>query len=195
MPIIKYCILFLNIPRLLLHLVIYFLYKSRIDTDVKANLDHAQVNCGKRIGFLYLLVFDKPFRNLFYWRVGKAKYLIWYWLWPHPCFTLATDMKVGPGFVCIHPFSTIVNAKSIGNNFTVRNNVTIGNNARGMRPTFGNNVSVNANAVVIGEITLGDNVVVGAGSVVTKSVPANCVVVGNPAYIIRENGVPIKKTL
>lgn len=195
MPKIKFIIVLLNIPRLLLHLLVYYIYKSRIVPDVNANLKHAQINCGKTIGFLYLLVFDKPFRNLFYWRVGKTKYLIWYWLWPHPCFTLATDMKVGPGVVCVHPFSTIVNAKSIGKNFTVRNNVTIGNNARGKRPTFGDNVSVNANAVVIGEITLGDNVVVGAGSVVTKSVPSNCVVVGNPAYIIRENGLSIKKSL
>ncbi len=195
MPIIKYCIILLNVPRLLLHLVVYFLYKSRIDPDVRANLEHAQISCGKTIGFLYLLVFDKPFRNLFYWRVGKAKYLIWYWLLPHPCFTLATDMKVGPGFVCIHPFSTIVNAESIGKNFTVRNNVTIGNNARGMRPTFGKNVSVNANAVVIGPITIGDNVIIGAGAVVTKSIPDNCIVVGNPAFILKENGVTVKRKL
>lgn len=195
MPKIKFIVLLLNFPRLLLHFLVYFLYKSRIELDVKANLEHAQINCGKTIGFLYLLVFDKPFRNLFYWRVGKAKYLIWYWLWPHPCFTLATDMKVGPGFVCIHPFSTIVNAESIGKNFTVRNNVTIGNNARSMRPTFGNNVSVNANAVVVGSIVIGNNVTIGAGAVVTKSVPDNCVVVGNPAYVLRENGILVKRPL
>ena len=57
------------------------------------------------------------------------------------------------------------------------------------------NVSINANSVVIGKITIGDNVVVGAGSVVTKSVPDNCVVVGNPAFILKENGITVKRPL
>lgn len=190
---IKFLITIINIPRLLIHLVVFLILKGRIEADVKANLEHAQISCGLTIGFLYLMVFDKPFRNLFYWRIGNLKYLMWYWLWPHPCFTLAKDMKVGPAMVCIHPFGTIVNADSIGENFTVRNNVTIGNNARGKRPTIGNNVTVNANAVVIGDITLGDNVVIGAGAVVTKSVSANCVVVGNPARVIRDNGIPVNR--
>lgn len=176
-------------------MLVYLFYKGKIEQDVKSNLEHAQINCGPIVGLLYLLVFDKPFRNLFYWRIGKLKYLMWYWLWPHPCFTLAANMKLGPGMICIHPFATIVNADSIGKNFTVRNNVTIGNNASSKRPTIGDNVSVNANAVVIGKITLGDNVIVGAGAVVTKNVPDNCIVVGNPAYILRENGVVVKRPL
>jgi serine O-acetyltransferase len=104
-------------------------------------------------------------------------------------------MEIGKGFQCVHPFATIVNAKKIGDNFSVRNNVTIGNNKRGDRPQIGDNVSINANAVVIGDIKLGNNVVVGAGTVLTKSVPDNCVVVGNPAYILKENGIIVKKEL
>lgn len=195
MPKIKLLITFFNIPRLLIHFIVYLFNKDKIEQDVKANLEHAQIHCGTNIGLLYLLVFDKPFRNLFYWRIGKLKYLMWYWLWPHPCFTLAIDMKLSDGMVCIHPFATIVSADRIGKNFTVRNNVTIGNNARGKRPTIGDNVCINANAVVVGDITLGNNVIVGAGAVVTKSVPDNCVVVGNPAYILRENGVEVKRPL
>lgn len=104
-------------------------------------------------------------------------------------------MIAGKGFNCVHPFSTIVNAERIGDNFTVRNTVTIGNNKSGERPTIGNNVSINANAVVIGPITIGDNVIIGAGAVVTKNIPDNCVVVGNPAYILKENGVLVKRPL
>ena len=44
-----------------------------------------------------------------------------------------------------------------------------------------------ANALVFGGIRIGNNVTVGAGSVVTKDVPDNCVVVGNPARIIQIN--------
>ena len=49
----------------------------------------------------------------------------------------------------------------------------------------GNNVWFGGNVVVLGGVTIGDNVVVGAGSVVTKNVPNNVVVVGNPAKIIK----------
>ena len=195
MPIFKIIITVLNIPRLLLHLLVFVFYKERCKEDVSVNLEHSHYHCSLIFGFLYLLVFDKPFRNLFYWRIAKLKYLMWYWLWPHPCFTIATNMKVAPGFMCIHPYATTVNAESIGKNFIVRNNVTIGNNNSGERPTIGDNVSINANSVVIGKITIGDNVVVGAGSVVTKSVPDNCVVVGNPAYILKENGITVNRPL
>lgn len=195
MQLSKTIITILNIPRLLLHLLAYYFKESIIKEDVKANLKHAQLNYSCTFGFLYLLVFNIEFRNLFYWRIGKLKYIMWYWLWPHPCFTLAKKMDIGAGMVCIHPFATIVNAESIGINFTVRNNVTIGNNARGDRPTIGNNVTVNANSVVVGRIHIGDNTTIGAGAVVTKSVPNNCVVVGNPAYILKENGITVKREL
>lgn len=57
------------------------------------------------------------------------------------------------------------------------------------KPVIGDNVKICANAIVIGGITIGDNVTIGAGSVVTKSVPSDCVVAGNPARIIRRGGV------
>lgn len=59
----------------------------------------------------------------------------------------------------------------------------IGNNS----PIIGDNVTLGANVVIIGDITIGNNVIVGAGSVVTKSIPDNCIVVGNPARILRQN--------
>jgi len=45
--------------------------------------------------------------------------------------------------------------------------------------------SIGANSVIIGGTSIGENALVGAGSVVTKDVPDNAVVVGNPARIIR----------
>lgn len=50
---------------------------------------------------------------------------------------------------------------------------------------IGNNVWIAANVTVIGGVTIGDNAVVAAGSVVTKDVPANTIVGGNPARVIR----------
>lgn len=45
--------------------------------------------------------------------------------------------------------------------------------------------SIGANATLLPGITVGENAMIGAGSVVTKDVPANAIVVGNPAKIIR----------
>ena len=51
---------------------------------------------------------------------------------------------------------------------------------------IGRNCWLGANVVVVPGVTMGDNVVVGAGSVVTKDLPSNVVAVGNPCRILRE---------
>lgn len=51
---------------------------------------------------------------------------------------------------------------------------------------IGDNVVIGACAIIIGDISIGDNVVIGAGSVVTKSIPDNTMVVGNPAHPIKK---------
>ena len=50
----------------------------------------------------------------------------------------------------------------------------------------GRNCWLGANVVVVPGVTIGDNVVVGAGSVVTKDLPDNVIAVGNPCKILRE---------
>ncbi|HGV3488744.1 TPA: DapH/DapD/GlmU-related protein, partial [Raoultella planticola] len=50
---------------------------------------------------------------------------------------------------------------------------------------IGNNVEFGAHAVVIGPVTLGDNVKVGAGTVVTKDLPDGAIVVGQPYRILK----------
>lgn len=50
----------------------------------------------------------------------------------------------------------------------------------------GNNVWIGGNVVVLPGVTIGDNSVIGAGSVVTKDIPSNVVAVGNPAKVIKE---------
>lgn len=44
---------------------------------------------------------------------------------------------------------------------------------------------IGANAIIMAGVNIGDEVIVGAGSIVTKNVPSNCIVVGNPSKIIR----------
>lgn len=59
---------------------------------------------------------------------------------------------------------------------------------------IGNNVFIYANAVVLPGVQIGDNVVIGAGSVVTSDIPSNSIAVGNPCKVIKEKG-PYKEDL
>ncbi len=53
---------------------------------------------------------------------------------------------------------------------------------------IGNNVWIGANSVVLPGVTIGDNSVIGAGTIVTRDIPANVVAVGNPCRVMREIG-------
>lgn len=94
---------------------------------------------------------------------------------------------VGGGFYVGHGWGTVVNAKRIGRNFRVGQNVTVGSRDA-KEPIIGDNVSVWANAVVLGDIRLGNNSQVGAGGVVVKSVQDSSVVVPAKSVIIKQNG-------
>ena len=73
-------------------------------------------------------------------------------------------------------------------------NVTLGDKKGGV-PTIGRNVELLPNAVIVGDVSIGNNCVIGPGAVVFKSVPDNCVVVGNPAYLLKKDGVGVNKKL
>ena len=52
--------------------------------------------------------------------------------------------------------------------------------------TIGHNVWIGGNSVILPGVHIGDNTVIGAGSVVTKDIPAWCVAAGNPCKVIRK---------
>ena len=72
----------------------------------------------------------------------------------------------------------------IGNGSNVQDNVTI-HTDKDYPVRIGEYVSIGHNAVVHG-CTIGDNTVIGAGSIVTKDIPANVVALGNPCRVLRE---------
>lgn len=160
--------------------------RQLIDSDIK----EMNIRTKQKIhrGLLYWLVFYPPYRNLFYFRIGRKSRLISWFLKPYPLFFIGVREKFeGNAYVLNHPYGTIINAKSIGYNFTICQLSTIGNKTHGKNdlvPTIGNNVSVGANVNIIGDIKIGNNVIIGAGTVVVKDVPDNCIVVGNPMRII-----------
>jgi len=92
--------------------------------------------------------------------------------------------KIGEGVFIDHGAGIVIGETAeIGNNVTLYQGVTLGGTGKekGKRhPTIGNNVIISAGAKVLGSFKVGDNVRIGAGSVVLKEVPPNCTVVGVP---------------
>lgn len=159
--------------------------RSLIASDLEALRGHVSVRLPLLPMLLYMLHTDRYFRTLFYQRIGRlASALIGWWRPGDKYFTLSPAAKIGRGFWYAHPFSTIIAADSIGDDFRCVHNVTIGNTSKG-RPRIGDNVSVGAGAIIIGNVRIGNNVSIGAGCVVVKDVPDNAVVVGNPARIVK----------
>ncbi len=76
----------------------------------------------------------------------------------------------------------------IGKNCTIYQNVTIGKKKFGFienkHTIIGDNVTICANACIIGDLNIGNNAIIEAGAVVLEDVPDNAYVAGNPAKVI-----------
>jgi serine O-acetyltransferase len=100
--------------------------------------------------------------------------------------------RIGTGFFIDHGMGVVIGETAeIGDYVTLFQGVTLGGTGkeRGKRhPTLGNHVVVGAGAKILGGITIGDNVKIGANSVVLKSVAANSTVIGVPARVIKTQG-------
>ncbi len=97
-------------------------------------------------------------------------------------------LQVGEGFRIFHLHAVVINQQTIiGKHFTLRQSTTIGNKGSGTKsPVIGDYVELGAQVCLIGPIHIGDHVIIGAGSVVVKDLPANCVAAGNPAKVIKQ---------
>jgi serine O-acetyltransferase len=100
--------------------------------------------------------------------------------------------RLGAGLFIDHGMGVVIGETAeIGENVTLLQGVTLGGTSlkrEKRHPTLGNNVVVGAGAKVIGAFTIGDNSRIGAGSVVVREVPPNCVVVGVPGRVTYKDG-------
>ena len=171
------------------HVVCFYASNNR--RAIREDLSHLtrkyHIKLSGLLGLIYCLHNDKYFRSLFYHRIGPViSLLIGWWRPGSHSLTLSKSMRIGAGVNFAHPYATILNAESIGENFSFRHLTTVGNKGfGGARPRIGNNVTLGAQVLIIGGVTIGDNVVIGAGSVVVRDVPDNSVIAGNPAREIR----------
>lgn len=202
--IIKKIYNYINSLRFLIAILLYLFAKNNVKEIIKKdvyrwikiyNLD--KINKNFFINLSWLLLYYKEFRNVYTYRVkntNKILYFIIKCIYPIEKTILITTPEIGGGFVIFHGFATIINANKIGENFTVYQNVTIGN-IDGQRPIIEDNVQITTSSVVLGNITIGQNSIIGANTTVTKNVPENCTVVGNQGMIVKENGNKILKKL
>ena len=108
--------------------------------------------------------------------------------------------KIGKGFFIDHGSAIVIGETAeIGDNCIIYHNVTIGGTGKhqGKRhPSIGNNVLIGTGATLLGPITVGDHVNIGAETVVIMhNIPSNCTVVGAPGKIVKLNGIKVDMPL
>lgn len=95
---------------------------------------------------------------------------------------------IGKGLYLGHARNITINpGAKLGENINIHKGVTIGQENRGKRkgvPTIGNSVWIGINATIVGNITIGDDVLIAPNSYVNMDVPSHSIVMGNPGKII-----------
>ncbi|MEO0895724.1 MAG: serine acetyltransferase [Bacteroidota bacterium] len=100
------------------------------------------------------------------------------------CVDMPIKASIGPGLIIYHCYGMVIHADSvIGANCMLAHQVTLAYE-KGAAPTVGDQVRIAPGAKVVGGVSIGDRVVIGANAVVVKDVPSDCVSVGIPNKII-----------
>ena len=137
-------------------------------------------------------LFSHQIRYAFWWRKCSEKKSIFYKMILKRYaikygLEISPDAVIGKGLYLGHPYNiTVGGGVILGDNVNLHKGCTIGRENRGKRvgvPTIGNGVSVGINATVIGNINIGDDVIIAPNSFVNFDVPDHSVVVGNPGVI------------
>ncbi|RDC54282.1 serine acetyltransferase [Pedobacter chinensis] len=126
-------------------------------------------------------------RIIFFWYLLLYKFIIGWIL----NIDISARVRIGPGLKLVYGYGSVIDgATTIGTNCTLRHLTTITckmleDGTSSPAPVIGDNVDIGVNATIIGDIKIGNNVIIGAGAVVTKDVENNCVIGGNPAVVIK----------
>lgn len=101
------------------------------------------------------------------------------------------NTSIGKGFYIGHPYNITINPDSVlGDNVNIHKGATIGQENRGKRkgaPKIGNKVYIGVNSTVVGNITVGDDVLIAANTFVNCDVPSHSIVIGSPCKIIHKD--------
>lgn len=109
---------------------------------------------------------------------------------------MSINCKIGPGLYFAHPYCITVNPRAVlGKNINLHKGITIGEEHRGTRegcPTIGDNVWIGVNSTIVGNVTIGNDVLIAANSFVNCDVPDHSVVFGNPCIIKQKDNATEK---
>ena len=150
--------------------------KYDIITFLKAYL------CNRTFRFQYALRISqdkgiKKIIGLVLYKCNRTRYFI----------QIQRETKIGYGLYIGHGGPIVVNPNAIiGNNCNLSQFTTIGSNTS-KGAIIGDNTYVGPNVCIVEDVKIGNNVTIGAGSVVTKDIPDNATAVGNYAKVINYN--------
>ena len=143
----------------------------------------------RKPGF-YLRVFHYLYRQVSFtsFRPLQFLYKVMYRLWANRRgLEISGSNPIGRGLYLGHAYNITINPNAkIGRNCNIHKGVVIGQTNRGKNPgtpTIGNQVWIGINAAIVGNITIGDDVLIAPNSYVNVDVPSHSVVFGNPCII------------
>ena len=138
--------------------------------------------CNYRFGRRALNIRLPPLR----WLASKTYGLNFFFILITSGIELNREATIGKDFHLLHTGNVHIHPDTIiGDRCGILHDVTIGTNMKPGVPTIGNDVFIGAGAKVLGEITIGDKVIIAANSVVTVNVPSGAVAIGVPAKILK----------
>lgn len=149
----------------------------------------------RRVGSVYV---SKLLRYLRRCQTTNNKLLFQYYRWRFKklkdkrLIEIYGKCNIGPGLYLGHAYCITINANAvIGKNCNIHKGVTIGQENRGRRkgvPKIGNSVWMGVNSSIVGNITIGDDVLIAPNTYVNCDVPSHSIVFGNPCVIKSQEG-------
>jgi serine O-acetyltransferase len=101
--------------------------------------------------------------------------------------SLLAKMSLSPGIFLSNRGNVIIGARKIGSGCVIQGDITIGtniNSGEDLLPCIEDNVWIGPDCVIFGNLTIGNGATICENTVLSRSIPANCVVKGNPAKVI-----------
>ncbi len=125
-------------------------------------------------------LFTPPYILLIYRILNKATQFL------YNC-EISPQATIGEGLYIGHPFGITINpAVVIGKNCNIHKGLTVGQENRGIRkgtPKIGNEVWIGVNVTIVGNVKIGDDVLIAPNTYINRDVPSHSVVFGNPCQI------------
>lgn len=139
---------------------------------------------------LSLLMRDHSLRYLFFLRAGVLFWPFRKHLQTKYGLELGCGNNIEPGLYLGHAYGITVNPRArIGKNCNLHKGCTIGQENRGKRagcPTLGERVWVGAHSTIVGNVTVGDDVLIAPNTYVNRNIPSHSIVIGSPCRIMNK---------